>query len=861
MRLLKALMITLILLIMAMPVAATRDPNTISGRLSARSTGIAGSSVAIPGTSESVFSNPAALVQVGWPELAIGFGNQDLGDQRQYYLSGSIPVITGLVTGIGFTAIHFPLRSVVDDRSLLVSLAFPLSRNGQLLLGVTGKYLRHTIFAFGMPAEGGGLDLGLLYNVFDDPDGKSLQIGLALLDAQTTLKFDQEDIMLPSLFRAGGYYAPSSELAFTLTFENQNSSNRYFESFQVLRVGIENRFSLVGGVGLTGRLGYIQRFDEKGLITAGVGTDFFDWRIDYAFQLPVVLHDAYHVISLSWGFDKEQKKSMRTKKRTKFLADEKGKPEKKKDDLFSALESAAELEDAFAVAKEEKPVATKKTELVYAATVVEEDDEEDDYTYQLPVPVGPAGQMNASLGVAPEMPASFSGRFSGRRSAGGFNIQQQDLRLHVVVNPFSPNNDGRQDRTIFVGRLVTDQLRVARWILTLSRSGEVVRYFKGGTRLPRNLEWDGRDRNGKRLSDGKYRAVLRVMDQHNMELAAASQDVEIRTKAKSFSLESPGDRMLAGKKNEKPLVFRFPKIPGSSDWKFSILNPSGKRVFRKSGNGALPESVKWVPTRKSVAAAGTYTGKIVFSDDVGMRSKASTTFQIRYAKFGVSLSAEPKLFKPQAKQGEGVRFAIAVNGKMKIRSWRLAVFEKSENGKIKEFQGKGIPPAEILWDGLQADGKSVQGGGVYFGRVTVVSALGTRTVSESSELQCDVGAYSGQKALSINLVRVRFKKGDAVLDEKAKSVLANAASTLNKYPTDYLLRVHGYCSRKEAAGSEMVLSRNRAETVAAFLAQLAAIPAGKIQVIGRGSVDPIAKGNTAADARKNQRVEVVLYAK
>jgi len=861
-RLLKAFVAFLIIgLLVHQAVGAEREPLVPMGRVGARMSGLGGAAVALPGTVESLLSNPATLVYVGWPELTAGLGNQDLGDIRQCYFFGAIPVVGQLVTALGMVKLHYPGGELADFDTYLFSFAFPLSHNGKLMTGVNAKFLRQEIVGQSELATGGGIDLGLFYDVFASPTGMGLQLGIALADAQTVMKTQDQEITLPNLFRFGATFHLSAQRLITIAFENQNSPTSEFASFQVLRAGFEQTIQLGENYALSSRFGYLQRLDHSGLMSFGFGSTIGDWQIDYAFQIPFTLTDAYHQLSISWGYQRLVKKESKqpvvtTPAETVTTGEEK----KEAEDIFAALETAAELEEDFTLFKEEKPKPTP-TPIPQANLTDEEEEEEEVYAYNLAVPDGPAAGENASLGVVPEMPGFFSGQFSAHQAVEGISIARQDLRLHVVVNPFSPNGDGRHDRTIFVGRLVSEKLRVSRWILTISKAGKVIKFFRGGSRLPRNLEWDGKDRRGRVLPDGSYTAVLRIMDEHGMELAAASQTVVIRTRAQAIRFKGPGTRVLTGKRRERSLSFTFPDIPGSSDWRFSIISPLGKRIYQKRGNGRVPAKINWRPQRRGrTVPAGKYTARLTFRDEVGLKTKAEVNFRIKYAAFSAALQADPELFQPKARNGKGVTFQPQVSGKVQVKEWRLAIHDEREK-TVKIFKGKGRPPKTIFWNGKLDGGKVAKAGSIYRGVLTVTTTLGTQATAKSAQLQCDVGAYTGKKALSINLVRVQFQPASSDLSAKAQQALIAAAKTLSMYKTDYHLEINGYCDRQETKGSTVELSRARARAVVDFLADKARVPRERMQAVGRGTSRLLAQGSSDSDRAKNRRVEIVLYAK
>ena len=431
-----------------------------------------------------------------------------------------------------------------------------------------------------------------------------------------------------------------------------------------------------------------------------------------------------------------------------------------------------------------------------------------------------------------------------------------------MVNPFSPAGNGRQSKTIFVGQVESEKLRVAKWAINIFQGDRMFKSFHGGRRLPYNLEWDGRDEQGKILPDGRYDVLLRVFNDTGLELAGTTQSLTIRTKPDPVKLVSPGTVTLTGGQQDKSVALVIPKIPHSSDWRLLIYDAANRKVFDRSGGGEAPEKISWQPRVSGHPAnAGKYRVALSYRDEIGIKTVSETDFKISYAEFSVELKASPLVFKPGANNGEGVVFTPVAQGNLKMARWTLKVYAEKQEDPLRELAGEGNPPAAISWDGKDRDGKDVEGGKIYRAVFTAVAAVGTEENAESAPLQSDFGAYTGKQALTMNLVRVMFEPNSADLSEEAKKSLADAANTIHQYQNDYLIRVFGHCDISEATGKATELSRERAEKVGSYLIQQGKIPGEKIQTVGYGKDKLLTSDTASAEQARNRRVEVVLFAK
>ncbi len=846
------------------PVMAAREPILPLGRAGSESAALGGAGVALPGRAEAMFFNPAALAQMSWPEIASGFGNQDLGDLRQFYFAGVMPLYGQLVAGVAGSKLFFAQGDVEDTDQLQVSLAFPLSADGRLLAGFTGKYLSQEFASLGERARGGGVDVGLLFEALRTAGQDVWTLSAALGDAQTILKeADGEETRLPNLYRFGSSFRMAGGTLLVAAFDAQVAPNPAFENFQVLRLGWEQKLPLAAPPEARTRLGYLQRLDQDGLLTAGVGLAWGDLRLDYALQMPVTFQDAFHELSLSWGFQRGERKQAAAL--TAVRESEEAVPStpaaESPDSLFSALRSAANMRERVAYVPPPTPTPRPRATPTPPRSP---GPAMDNYQYALKVPKGPADMEKTNLAPDLELPGSFSSYISALHTSNNeFQMVSQPLRLHVVVNPFSPNHDGIKDRTMFLGRVESGNLRVARWILNIVKNEQVLRTFKGQGGLPRNLEWDGTDERGRVLPDGDYQVILRVFDDNGLELAGAAKTVKIQTQAETVSLEGPESVTLSGDpKLDQPLVFSVPEAPFSRDWRFSIRDDTGREIFQTGGGGQVPQKLSWPPrVQGRVAPAGRYRAVISYRDEVGLKIVADANFRINYASFGAQLSASPTLFRPGDAAGEGVNFKLKAEGDVKISRWTLKIQGQDPARTVKVFQAQGVPPATLHWDGRDDAGRALTGGAVFRALLTLISAVGTSSQAESQQLQADLGAYTGEKALTINLVRVDFAPDKADLTAEARKSLNGAAEIIQRYKTDYLIRILGHADDREAPNREAELSRNRAQAVADYLSGSQGIPAAKIQVMGYGKEKPVGQGEAESERAKNRSVEVVLYAK
>jgi outer membrane protein OmpA-like peptidoglycan-associated protein len=84
-------------------------------------------------------------------------------------------------------------------------------------------------------------------------------------------------------------------------------------------------------------------------------------------------------------------------------------------------------------------------------------------------------------------------------------------------------------------------------------------------------------------------------------------------------------------------------------------------------------------------------------------------------------------------------------------------------------------------------------------------------------------------------------------------------TTIINRDSDTILMIVGHTDSRGDEGYNMSLSERRARAASSFMMSQG-LSASRIQIIGRGELEPIADNNTDAGRQKNRRIEVAIYA-
>ncbi|QTQ15650.1 OmpA family protein [Treponema parvum] len=124
----------------------------------------------------------------------------------------------------------------------------------------------------------------------------------------------------------------------------------------------------------------------------------------------------------------------------------------------------------------------------------------------------------------------------------------------------------------------------------------------------------------------------------------------------------------------------------------------------------------------------------------------------------------------------------------------------------------------------------------------------------------DVQVKNNEKGITISLENIQFKADSAVLQDSEKEKLKKIAVILKEYPNNDLL-ISGYTALAGTMKSRLKLSKERAEAVADYLAEIGVKDLYHIFTKGFGAQNPVAPNNTDEGRSRNRRVEITILDK
>lgn len=215
---------------------------------------------------------------------------------------------------------------------------------------------------------------------------------------------------------------------------------------------------------------------------------------------------------------------------------------------------------------------------------------------------------------------------------------------------------------------------------------------------------------------------------------------------------------------------------------------------------------------------------------------------------------------------------IKIHDQDSIDKWNLRIFDPMGT-LFTSFNGKGVPPEYISWDGLSSEGELVQSAEDYLLDLEVIDNKG-KTTGIKKNIPVDVLVIREGNRLKISISSITFPPDLSDLEavENIESanrnniVLKRLSEIFQKYD-NYSIQIEGHANNlfwddplkatEENIKELIPLSRNRAISVKKALVRLG-LDAERILTTGMGGEDPIVPFSDVENRWKNRRVEFIL---
>lgn len=340
---------------------------------------------------------------------------------------------------------------------------------------------------------------------------------------------------------------------------------------------------------------------------------------------------------------------------------------------------------------------------------------------------------------------------------------KQPPRSTVTLNrrAFSPNNDGYKD-SVTCRISIRDNRQLKQWqVQVLNSSNRVVRvlnsredpdkklrpgnFFKqlfatrDSVSVPQEWVWNGRNEQGKRCPDGKYRIVINAAD--NRGNRASSQPVKllIRTAPPRGKVSVTPTLFSPNGDGNKDEVQITQQTAGTNTvWTGRIFDNNGKAILQFDWKENPPGRFNWNgKNRKGVTVPdGNYRYVLQGEDDAGNRTKIHTSsFTLSTLKKPLELQLDRERFSPNNDRlFDRIRLQPGIEEGKWFASWSVRITNRrGETVFIKH--GSNSTPGPFYWNGqLQ---KKALPDGEYSSLLTAFYRDGDRPSSRPKKMVID----------------------------------------------------------------------------------------------------------------------------
>ncbi len=384
-------------------------------------------------------------------------------------------------------------------------------------------------------------------------------------------------------------------------------------------------------------------------------------------------------------------------------------------------------------------------------------------------------------------------------------------RISIRANTpvFSPNGDGNLDSVQFIQTTGA----APEWTATISSvetGSRPVRRYSWSEMPVEQLEWDGRDDDGNRVSDGRYRYILTGVDRAGNVAASPPVEVELDTRETPVYIypttdvrtDQPHDggdvpeTLSAGTVAGQQTIEAFsPNNDGIQDtmylasdisdprgterFRIEIINENGDVVARVDGSGAPQRSYPWDgrDSTGSIAPDGTYRARLSVQYRHGNQPVAlSPPFLLdtRPPRATVAIADEERAFSPDGDGDKDTLFITQNSSEEPL--WDARIIRSRDNRPVRTWRLSGRLQ-DIIWDGTDDDGDVVPDNEYYY-EVTGVDEAGNSTVARTETFRTDTRDID----LRLRVSHYAFSPNDdGVLDDITFRPEANIDLTVSSW--------------------------------------------------------------------------------
>jgi outer membrane protein OmpA-like peptidoglycan-associated protein len=300
-------------------------------------------------------------------------------------------------------------------------------------------------------------------------------------------------------------------------------------------------------------------------------------------------------------------------------------------------------------------------------------------------------------------------------------------------------------------------------------------------------------------------------------------------------------------------------------WELEVFEPNGQVARTFQGSGPAPATVAWDgrDSQGQVLPDGVVQARLRLDYTGGLHAEAvGAPVELDSTPPGVAAAIQPIIARPNSQGAVLIPAHVAIQAQDKhgIGGWKLEIHDAKDQ-VFRAYSGDGPPPADVVWDGTDGQGRYVDSGTTYFFWPFAKDRLGNWAKGQPQalivllkELHFDIASDAlfepGKADVRISAYHQLFDVKELILKHHQAGTVVDILGHTDNEPTVYSV----YKSNQE-------LSLARAKAVVKFLVDLLDMDPQILNPVGMGDSRPKASNDTVEGRLANRRVEVVIHAK
>ncbi len=488
------------------------------------------------------------------------------------------------------------------------------------------------------------------------------------------------------------------------------------------------------------------------------------------------------------------------------------------------------------------------------------------------------GKTDAGIAAAD---GTYTGKITVTYTAGNQPIALSQVITLDTVPPeaelavpyvlFSPNGDGNRDEQPFN---ITTRGNDAWEAKILDQRENTIQSWEWTGSAPA-IRWDGKDKAGNPMPDGRYSFVLESVDDAGNGYEERISNIELDSRIPRAFLTASASS-FAPKGNESVhFAVILDVTDGISDWNLFIKDNTGNVIRQypaaNEASISIPSFIDWDGKNSAgIINEGTYTARLAVNYEKGDSVDiSSTSVTVDVTGPELSFTTAPEYFSPDNDGADDDLFIyLSAKDVSPIENWTFEIREPRPPYNIfYRIEGKGMPAERLIWDGRSGTGELVQAATDYPATFTAADNLGN-TSSVEGIIGVDVLVIREGGILRINVPSIVFRENAAdflnIPQENYDNnirVLRRIAEILNKF-RDYRVQVEGHANPVTRTLTEETeelqpLSEARASAVLDMLVGYG-VDRNRLTYVGMGGTRPVIQWEDYDNWWKNRRVEFIL---